>query len=150
MRWTSLVTVLILLALATSAFAANVGLGFMVGEPTGFSLKAWSGSRTAFDVAAGWSLGNSDWIYVHSDYLWHRYDLDVDVRGSLPYYFGLGGRVLLRDGHDSRMGVRLPLGLNFITADHRFDFFIEVAPIIDLVPDTEFDVSGGLGARIYF
>jgi hypothetical protein len=101
-------------------------------------------------VAAGWSLGNSDWIYVHSDYLWHRYDLDVDVRGSLPYYFGLGGRVLMREGHDSRAGVRLPIGLNYITRDNRFDFFIEVAPIVDLVPDTEFSVGGGLGARIYF
>jgi hypothetical protein len=40
MRWILLVAVLVLLALATSAFAANVGLGFMVGEPTEFSMKA--------------------------------------------------------------------------------------------------------------
>jgi hypothetical protein len=150
MRWTLLITGLILFALATSALAGSVGLGFMIGEPTGLSLKAWSGSRTAFDVAAGWSLGSSDWVYVHSDYLWHRYDLDVDMRGSLPYYFGLGGRVLLREGHDSKLGVRLPLGLDYITHDQRFDFFIEVAPIINLVPDTELDISGGIGARIYF
>jgi hypothetical protein len=140
MRWTLLITGLILFALATSALAGSVGLGFMIGEPTGLSLKAWSGSRTAFDVAAGWSLGSSDWVY----------DLDVDMRGSLPYYFGLGGRVLLREGHDSKLGVRLPLGLDYITHDQRFDFFIEVAPIINLVPDTELDISGGIGARIYF
>jgi hypothetical protein len=150
MRWTLLVTALILLALSATALAGNVGLGVMIGEPTGFSLKAWSGSRTAFDVAAGWSLGSRDWIYVHSDYLWHRYEFDVGTHGSLPYYFGVGGRVLLRDGHDSRVGVRVPLGLDFITRDGRFDFFVEVAPIIDLVPDTKLDVGGGIGARVYF
>ena len=156
MRWTLLVTVLILLALAASAFAGNVGLGVMVGEPTGLSLKVWSGNRTAFDVAAGWSLGSSDWVYVHADYLWHRYELNVE-EGSLPFYFGIGARVLLHEDnnpkhekHDSKVGVRVPLGLNYLFANHRFDIFIEVAPIIDLAPDTGFDVSGGLGARYYF
>ncbi|MBN1461709.1 MAG: hypothetical protein JXA57_19435 [Armatimonadetes bacterium] len=122
----------------------------MAGEPTGLSLKIWSGSRTAFDVAAGWSLIESDWIYAHGDYLWHRYDLHLDTPGALPFYFGIGARVLVHDGDDSRVGVRMPLGLNYITSDRRFDFFVEVAPIVDLVPDTGFDVSGGVGARYYF
>ena len=149
MRATSLVTGLIVLVLATSALAGNVGLGVMAGEPTGLSLKVWSGSRTAFDAAAGWSVGHDDWIYVHGDYLWHRYELDVD-EGSLPFYFGIGARVLVHEDHDSRVGVRVPLGLDYLFANHRWDIFIEVAPIIDLTPDTEFDVGGGVGARYYF
>ena len=145
-----LMAVLVLSVFTTSALAGDVGVGVMVGEPTGLSLKVWSGDQTAFDVAAGWSLGSQDWIYVHGDYLWHRYELDLDVRGALPYYFGVGGRVLLHEGDDSRIGVRVPLGLNYITQDRRFGFFIEVAPVIDLVPDTDFDLTGGLGARFYF
>jgi hypothetical protein len=148
MRATSLVTALIVLVLATSALAGNVGLGVMAGEPTGLSLKVWSGSRTAFDAAAGWSIDKGDWIYVHGDYLWHRYELDVE-EGSLPFYFGIGARVLLHEGDDSKVGVRVPLGLDYLFENHRFDIFIEVAPIIDLAPDTEFDVSGGIGARYY-
>ncbi len=150
MRNVLMVAVLILVVLTASALAGNVGLGVMVGEPTGLSLKVWSGSRTAFDAAAGWSLNESDWIYVHGDYLWHRYDIHLDAPGSLPFYFGIGARVLLHEGNDSRIGVRVPLGLDYITRDHRFDFFLEVAPIVDLAPDTGFDVSGGLGARYYF
>ena len=150
MRKSILVTVLVLTVFPLSAVAGDVGLGVMIGEPTGLSLKVWSSSRTAFDAAVGWSLGGQDRIYVHGDYLWHRYELDLDVRGALPYYFGVGGRVLLHEGDDSRIGVRVPLGLNYLTEDRRFDFFIEVAPVIDLVPDTDFDISGGLGARFYF
>jgi hypothetical protein len=149
MRRTLLVTGLIVLVLATSAVAGNVGLGVMIGEPTGVSLKVWSNSHTAFDAAAGWSLGHEEWIYVHGDYLWHRYELDVE-EGSLPFYFGIGARVLLHDGDDSKVGIRLPLGLDYVFENHRFDIFIEVAPIIDLAPDTEFDVGGGVGARYYF
>jgi hypothetical protein len=141
---------LLLIALATGAPAGDVGLGVMVGEPTGLSLKVWSGTRTAFDAAAGWSLNESDWIYVHGDYLWHRYDLQLDAPGALPFYFGIGARVLLHEGDDSKVGVRVPLGLDYITRDHRFDIFLEVAPIVDLAPSTGFDVSGGLGARFYF
>ena len=149
MRNVSLVAGLILVVLTTGALAGNVGLGVMVGEPTGVSLKVWSGSRTALDAAAGWSLGEGDWIYVHGDYLWHRYEFDVD-EGSLPFYFGIGARVLVHEGHDSRVGIRVPLGLDYLFANHRWDIFIEVAPVIDLAPDTDFDVSGGLGARYYF
>ena len=145
-----LMAVLVLSVFTTSALAGDIGVGVMVGEPTGLSLKIWSGDQTAFDVAAGWSLGSQDRINVHADYLWHRYELDLDVRGALPYYFGVGGRVLLHEGDDSRIGVRVPLGLNYITQDRRFGFFIEVAPVIDLVPDTDFDLTGGLGARFYF
>jgi hypothetical protein len=148
MRGTLLVTVLIVLVLATSALAGNVGLGVTVVEP-GLSLKVWSGTRTAFDVGAGWAVGHSDWIYAHGDYLWHRYELDVE-EGSLPFYFGIGARVLLHEGDDTKIGVRVPLGLDYLFENHRWDIFIEVAPIIDLMPETDIAVGGGLGARYYF
>jgi hypothetical protein len=87
---------------------------------------------------------------VHGDYLWHRYDIEIDVPGALPFYFGVGARVLPHEGDGSRVGVRVPLGLDYITRDRRFDVFLEVAPMVDLVPETEFDLSGGVGARSYF
>ena len=34
--------------------------------------------------------------------------------------------------------------------DGRFDVFVEIAPIFNFVPDTDFDFSGGVGARFYF
>jgi hypothetical protein len=68
----------------------------------------------------------------------------------VPYYCGIGARILLRDGHDSRFGVRIPIGLDYVFEDARIDVFIEVAPIVNLIPDTEFNLTDGVGARFWF
>jgi hypothetical protein len=143
--------VLILLAAMSCLAAADVGLGVIAGEPTGVSLKIWGDSHHAFDGAAGWSIGEGGWLYVHGDYLWHRYELDPgEFRGTVPYYFGVGGRLLLHEGDDSRLGVRFPIGLDYLFDGGRFDVFVEIAPVLDLVPETDFSLSGGVGARFYF
>ncbi|MDZ7681302.1 MAG: hypothetical protein U5J63_06190 [Fodinibius sp.] len=60
-----LLTVTILaafLSLSFSNFAQaqdsnkDLGIGFMVGEPTGLSLKSWTGGGNAFDLGLAWSL----------------------------------------------------------------------------------------------
>jgi len=137
-------------ARGASTGPGDFGLGITAGEPTGVSLKFWSGSRTALDVAVGWSLDESEWVYAHADYLWHRYDLEIEFPGALPFYVGAGARVLLHEGDESRVGLRVPIGLDYLTDDRRFDLFLEVAPVVDLVPDTEFTLTGGIGARYYF
>jgi hypothetical protein len=142
---------LILAAQGVAPAAPSVGLGVMAGEPTGVSLKVWGSSRHAIDGAAGWSIGEGGWLYLHGDYLWHRYELDPEeFEGRVPYYFGVGCRVLLHEGEESRLGVRFPIGLDYLFDGERFDVFIEVAPVLDLVPETDFDLSGGVGARYYF
>lgn len=131
--------------------AVRVGLGVIAGEPTGVTLKAWSSGRHAVDAAAGWSLGDEGWLYVHADYLWHNYDFDSEgFDGSIPWYCGVGGRALLKDGDDSAFGIRLPLGLDYVFRRQPLDVFIEIAPIVDLIPDTDVDLSGGVGIRFYF
>ncbi len=143
--------VILIATVGQSAVAGDVGLGIIAGEPTGLSLKTWVGDREAVDAAVGWSLGDEGWFYGHCDYLHHRYDLDPEeFAGSVPYYFGVGCRILLRDGGDSKLGFRIPVGLDYIFRDSRFDVFMEVAPILNLVPETEFDWSGGVGARFWF
>lgn len=146
------ITLLLVVAVPVVGVAeSRVGLGVMAGEPTGITLKVWGSSEHAFDGAAGWSIGEGGWIYLHGDYLWHRYELDPDeFEGRVPYYFGLGGRVLLHEGDESRLGVRFPIGLDYVFDGGRFDVFIEVAPVLDLIPETDFDLSGGVGARYYF
>jgi hypothetical protein len=142
---------LVFAVLCVGAAASSVGLGVMAGEPTGLTVKVWNGSRHALDGAAGWSIGEGGRLYLHGDYLWHRYELDPDeFEGTVPYYFGVGCRVLLHEDDESRFGVRFPIGLDYLFDNGRFDVFIEVAPVLDLVPETDFDLSGGVGARYYF
>lgn len=139
----------ILTTLAPSQAMAGIGVGIVAGEPSGFSFKWWAEDGTAVDAVTGWSLDDSN-FYVHCDYLWHRTIEDVEIGGTAPLYYGIGARVLLRDDGDSKVGVRVPIGLDYLFDNGRFDVFIEIAPIFNVMPETDFDLSGGVGARFYF
>lgn len=128
----------------------DLGIGFMVGEPTGLSLKSWTGGNNAFDLGLAWSLGRYDAINIHGDYLWHNYNVFSEVdEGTLPLYYGIGGRLILAE-NDAIIGARVPVGINYLFEDSPIGLFLEVAPVINLVPSTDFDVDGGLGVRFYF
>ncbi len=124
----------------------KTGVGIMLGEPSGISLKSWNNSNTAWDLGLAWSLSGKDAIHVHADYLWHKW-LDVE-KGELAFYYGIGGRVVFTD--DPFAGVRVPFGLNYLIEDSPVGVFFELAPILDFLPDTDGDVNGSLGVRFYF
>lgn len=124
------------------------GIGIIIGDPTGISFKNWTSSSTAFDIGAAWSLENNDAISLHADYLWHNY-LNVE-QGDLAFYYGIGARALLIENADSRIGARIPVGLNYFFAEAPFDIFVEIAPIFDVIPETDFNGDGGIGIRYNF
>ena len=124
------------------------GLGIILGEPTGLSAKLWTSSSNAFDFAAAWSFKGEGNMLLQADYVWHSFRLIHVLSGKLPLYYGIGGRVILSD--DPLLGVRIPLGLNYQFADAPIDIFLEIVPILDLIPATDFDLGGGLGVRFWF
>ncbi len=129
----------------------GVGLGVIVGEPTGLSLKSWMSASTAFNLAAAWSFEEYGAFQVHLDYVFHHPRL---LESNLPFYYGLGGRLKLKDsgGNDSdaHLGIRLPLGLAYLFREAPLDFFIEVVPVLDLAPETVVNLNAALGMRFYF
>ena len=143
------VVMVLFVAVAPTQASTRMGVGIVAGEPSGFSFKWWLDESTAVDAVSGWSLDDGD-FYAHVDYLWHRSVEDVEIGGSVPVYYGIGGRLLLRDDDDSKLGVRIPIGVDYLFDGGRFDVFVEIAPIFNFVPETEFDLSGGVGARFYF
>ena len=141
---------LFLLLAATPSEGGPFGLGIIVGEPTGISAKLRLGGTNAVDGAVAWSLDGSDDLHLHADYLWHNYNVIPVQKGRLPLYFGIGGRLQFREDRDDTIGVRFPVGLEYIFATAPFNVFAEVAGILDLNPDTDFDVNGGFGVRFIF
>jgi len=134
------------------------GLGVVAGEPTGISLKNWQGRTTALDAAIAWSFAGHDFIQLHGDYLSHNFSLLKVEKGQLPFYYGIGGRLKLsnidnkRDDRDdkTRVGVRIPLGLAYLFETITLDLFVEVVPVLDLVPETAFDLNVAIGIRYFF
>jgi hypothetical protein len=129
---------------------SGFGLGVMVGEPTGVSMKAWLGSESALDMGAAWSFESDSRFQFQMDYVVHKFSLIKVEKGSLPLYFGIGGRYRFRENHDDDLGVRVPVGLDYLFENSRFDVFVEVVPILNLVPSTDFDLNAALGGRFFF
>lgn len=127
----------------------RIGLGVIFGEPTGLSGKIWTTDRTAFDFGAAWSFQDDGHFHLHADYLFHNYSYFDVEKGSLPFYLGIGGRVRFHDD-DNRFGVRFVVGIEYFFEDWPMALFVEVVPILDLAPETEGDINGGLGIRFYF
>jgi len=146
---------IILIVIAISGIARatgsrNFGLGIILGEPTGISGKLWISGRSAVDGAAAWSLGNNEALHLHADYLLHNFTLIKVEKGRLPFYYGIGGRIRFADVGDDHIGVRVPLGLAYLFEGAPLDIFLEIVPILDLAPDTDFDLNGALGVRFFF
>ncbi len=149
-----IVPLLALTLFGTSAFAGNnhrsFGLGIIAGEPTGISMKIWTGDNSAVDGAVAWSFEGDSSMHLHADYIVHKFDLIHVDSGALPMYFGIGGRYRSRENQDDDLGLRVPVGLNYLFADSAFDIFIEIVPILNLAPSTELDLNAALGARFFF
>jgi hypothetical protein len=146
---TVIVLVFAAVILCRPALAGDFGLGVILGEPTGLSFKQWVSYSTAFAAAAAWSFGHESAFHVHLDYLLHTPGQSDRGIGRMLFYFGIGGRLKAED-EEGRLGARLPLGMVYEFEDSPIDVFFEVAPILDLAPETEVRVNGGFGVRYFF
>jgi hypothetical protein len=167
-----------LLVLGTGAAAAqnqqdHFGLGIILGGPSGLSLKIPSGRANSINVILGynahggpgwgngWGNGRCDgpgdddcWdddgsFYLGADYVWYNYNLIRVTHGRLPLYYGPGLNATVWDD-GSRVGFRIVVGLEYQFATAPFDIFFEVAPGVNLVPNTSGYVSAGIGTRFFF
>ncbi|KPJ53681.1 hypothetical protein AMJ39_04060 [candidate division TA06 bacterium DG_24] len=142
------VLMLVLLCAAASAQQRPLGLGVIVGEPTGVTGKWWTGGRTAIDAALAWSFADENAMHLHADYLVHNFDMFELGDAVMPFYFGVGGRLKLED--DSRFGMRIPVGIAYVIAGTPLDLFLELVPVLDLAPETELRLNGAFGMRYFF
>jgi len=124
------------------------GAGIMVGEPTGISLKSWLSHSTAWDAGVAWQLRRKGRFHFHIDYLLHKFGVFNVRKGELPLYFGVGGRLVASD--DPNLGIRGVVGVDYMFEKVPVDIFLEIVPVLELLPGTELDLNGALGARYFF
>lgn len=124
--------------------------GAIFGEPTGASLKYWLNDKVAVDGAVGWAFRDDSDFYLHSDVLWHAFDVFPVSKGALPLYFGVGGLAKFRDNADDIYGIRFPIGVNYLFENAPVSLFLEVAPVLDVAPSTRGDITAGIGVRYRF
>jgi len=143
-------TLVIFLGISLTAQHGNFGIGLILGEPTGLSAKYNLDEKNSIAGGLGWAfLENEDRISLHIDYLYHTLDV-IQTPIILKLHYGFGMHFRFREHYHSTLGVRGVLGYNLILEEAPLEFFIELAPVFELLPSTDLSLDGGIGARYYF
>ena len=69
-------------------------------------------------------------------------------KGRLPFYLGIGASITFAS--DFELGIRIPLGAEYIFEDTPIGVFGEFVPRLNFLPNTKFKFGGGVGIRFYF
>ena len=142
------VLIAVLACTTAEAQESGFGLGVILGEPTGISGKLWIEDSKAIDGAVAWSFEKESTVHVHADLLFHSRNIVKVEMSKLLFYYGMGGRIKFED--DSEVGVRVPLGINYLSSGAPLDVFLEIVPLLDLAPSTDFSLNGAIGVRYFF
>ncbi len=165
-RWIAVAFALVAVPLlATEARAqavekGNLGIGLVIGEPTGVAAKLYLDDDTAVQGAVGGAFVGGG-LQVHADYVWHPWILEERDSFNLLVHVGPGARAIYydkgRDGTDFvALGVRGVGGLVFDFKEIPLDVFAEVAGVIEyrFVDGDDggvgLAINAGAGARYYF
>jgi hypothetical protein len=149
--------ILLLLIIPSFMFAQNYGIGVIIGSPTGFTGKYFLARTSAIQINAGWSFVSDVKFHITGDYQFLfpgviKGEEGVALRNVVPY-LGIGGSFRAKtdeatDETDFCIGLRLGGGIEYLIS--RFGVFLELYPVVNVIPSTDFSFEGGLGARIYF
>lgn len=138
---------IVFLSKISFAQQTHAGAGIILGDPTGLSAKFWLNDENAIDAAAAWSLDDGA-LLLHADYLIHNFRLIAVDEGELPFYYGIGGKIVM--ANDVILGARIPVGLSYLFVDLPLDAFFEIVPVLQLIPATDFNLDAAIGVRYYF
>ncbi|GBD02869.1 hypothetical protein HRbin19_00139 [bacterium HR19] len=124
---------------------SDIGLGIMLGDPTGISGKLWIKEKDAVSLGASWSVIRERLTLLGS------YNREIEIKteikeGKLFFYPGVGVFV----GIPSSFGVYIPLGLDFNFNKAPINIFFEIDPGTKILPETSFSIFGYIGARYIF
>jgi hypothetical protein len=149
--------ILCILIVPVIAVAGNLGLGVVLGSPTGLSLKYMLSRQSAFSAHAGWSFIDNPGVHLTGDYQ-HLFPMVIETAegttiSDFTPYIAAGGRFRFKkveatDDNEFHLGVRIGGGVEYNVS--QFGIFLELLPVIDLIPKTDFDLEGGLGFLFYF
>jgi hypothetical protein len=142
-------------AAAPAPAEKQLGIGLALGEPTGFTCKAYMTEQNAVDafVGGGWMDGSA--AHLSADFLW-EFDAYKTPKLTLRWYAGPGLRMRVRSGShrdddedDVDFGPRILGGVCLKVNRVPVEFFVETAPGIDLV-HPKFTIDACTGVRWYF
>ena len=142
-----------LMLISLNAKAGNEA-GFVLGTSSGFSGLLDLQGGNAIDLGLAYS-SNSQFT-VYSDYLFTKarsWNLQ-NMSYPLTMYYGLGLRLLnIKSGKNDgkvAVGPRAPIGVHMEITNPNISFFAEVAPVLEVAPESNVEITAGVGVRLRF
>ncbi|MFL5812259.1 MAG: hypothetical protein ACJ763_01675 [Bdellovibrionia bacterium] len=139
-----------------SGEGGNIGIGAMFGDPTGVDLKYWLESTRALHFGLAYSFDH--YGELMGNYLFEFPNAFKGKEGAqfVPYV-GIGAAFFFGTDNDfhghndsAALGMRIPLGVEFLPHGAPIGITAEIAPGIGLIPSTFGFIQGYVGARLYF
>ena len=122
----------------------DVGVGVIVGDPIGGTVKVWLDERVAFDLGIGYSGDTVMW----GDVLVHAWNiLPKPQEGKLGLYLGAGPRLETR--RDAEFAIRTIAGVAWRLDKQPVELFAEAGPLFRMTPRGGVGADAGIGLRMY-
>jgi hypothetical protein len=125
----------------------EIGLGIVLGEPSGAVGQFFMTNNSLLDVTVAWSFREELNFMTAVDY--QIYNNIGDAPREWSWYYGAGGYFAFPKHHDGILGVRVPLGIAYSFPHSKVDAWVEVDPGLRLIPDTDADLMGGIGVTFW-
>lgn len=136
---------------SSSSDRGKVGVGVVLGAPTGLSIKYWESQRVAYQGSIGGMFKGG--LMIGADYLVHENALR---NPSLPFYYGVGlfvGEAGFGGPSYSRsklaLGVRAAFGVDYVPREFPSDIAIELGPSLLLTPVVGMGIELSIAFRFY-
>jgi hypothetical protein len=141
----------LILLLSSCAFSqqSDFGIGVILGNPTGISVKYWTGERIALDASLGYMIAREEHLMLSADFLAHLWSFDSEG-DRIRLYLGAGAGLGFIS--DISLSLRLPLGASYFFSSFPMEFFAELDPLFQLTGPggSGPGIGGYLGAHWYF
>lgn len=137
------------LALTQTALAApaagSTGVGVVVGDPTGGTLRYFLSPNRSLDFGVGYSGDAALW----GDFTWHDWKLlPAPKSGEVEIWASAGLRI--EAASDAEFGFRTMLGASYWLPGRPVELFATAGPVFQVAPDGGVGADGGVGVRFYF
>lgn len=127
------------------------GVGFVLGDPSGFVLNILSEKtkNSSLNFTLSWKTSSDRYLTVYADRLFYipkEYKIKGYDLKKIAFFYGFGGGIFFDDG--TEVAIRTPLEVKKDIGD--IDVFLQLTPFLRLIDQTKGDVDIGLGVRYYF
>lgn len=154
MNYKKILFTVLFMAAAVSLKAQEQGfaLGANLFSPTGANIKVTFNESVAFTGVVSFNLNDyNNQLGLQANIIKNGDKNQFNLEsGLLRSYFGGGVNLHFPEFGKSSFGLRVPVGIEYLLEGQPLEIYMDIAPSLDLSPNTGFYFGSSMGVRYYF